>query len=226
MENIKHITKLELIRDGNIVGVIEPEFGKKSSDLKITSSSSINTFPTAFFESLNPEINTIFMGYSKLDILRISIRNSNDSKFLTMFEGEFYKKEIKSEKEQDHIILNIQAVHSFFRLSLLELADSHEFKETSFKEFVHILVNLAGIKSKINIGENLGNSPLSGLSKSTNAFRLFKEVCLLKNATVTFNTDNSVNIDERSENMIKMKAKVPINITDKDIISSESIEKI
>lgn len=226
MEEIKNITRLELIRNGNIIGTVEPEFGKESSDLKITSSSSINSLPTASFESLNPEINTLFMSYSKHDILRISICYSNDNNFLTMFEGEFYRKEIKSEKDQDHIILNIEAVHSFFTLSLLELAATQEFKDTSFKDFVNNLIDLAGIKSKINIGERLGNTLVRGLSKNTNAFRLFKEVCLLKNATVTFNTDNSVDIDERSENIKKMKSKIPVSITDEDIISMESIDKI
>lgn len=224
MSDIEQTTRIELIRDSKIVGTVVPKGGSDSGILNMTSRSSLGSFPSASFKSSNSELNQVFLGFSKLDLLRISICNSKDNSVSTMFEGEFLKKDI--ENGQNNIVLSIQAVHSFFRLSLFEVSSAQEFNNISFKQFVDMLVDLAVIKSKILIGEKLGNSLVQGLSKKTNGFRLFKEVCLIKNAVATFNADNSVNIDERHEKNKEVMSRAPVYLSEKDLVSYNLTDNI
>lgn len=226
MSEIKHKTRLELIRGDTVVNTVEPNMDASSNDLEFSTSSSVNSFPTLSFKSSNPEVNKIFMGFSKYDIVRLSISTSTDNSFSTMFEGEFYKNTMKIENKPNKLDLDIQAIHSFFRLSTLELSSTLEFKETTFKEFVMKLVEIAEISSKISIENNLSKIPITGLSRNTNAFRLFKEVCLIINASVVFNTNNTVNIESRSERLNHIKSRNIQTITDKDIISMEKTDSI
>jgi len=226
MNETNHKTRLELIRGDSVINTIEPTMDAGSNDLEFSTNSSINSFPTLSFKSSNPEVNQIFMGFSKHDIVRLSVSNTTDKSFTTMFEGEFNKKTMKIENKSSKVDLDIQAIHSFFRLSTLELSSTLEFKETTFKEFVIKLVEIAEISSKVSIEHKLSNIRIAGLSRNTNAFRLFKEVCLMINASVVFNTDNTVNIELRPDRLNHIKSRNIKTITDKDIISMESTDRI
>jgi len=229
MNKTTHRFKIDLIRDNKTIGTVEPNKGDiENDDLKISSTSSIYEFPTASFESFDPEINKLFLSYSKQDLLRISLSNNNLNDFEVIFEGEFNRKETKFDKEKNDgkLFLNIHAIHSFYKLSMLELTTVQSFNNITFKDFVHMLVNIASIPSQIIIEDKLSKELLRGISKHTNALRLFKEVCLLKNAVVTFNRDNSVNIDKRIDKFKEIHSKTPTTITDKDIISMSSSDKI
>lgn len=226
MKGVKHKTRLELIRNNNIVSTIEPVMDSGNDDLKISTSSSIHSFPTLTFKSLNSELNQVFMGYSKGDIVRLSVSNDVDEKYITLFEGEFFRKETKFESEPTSLILNVEAIHSFFRLSLLEISSQIEFKEIAFKDFILEILKLSGINMEVNIEPDIAMIPIIGISKRTNIFRLFKEVCMMIDASVVFNTNNTVNIESRLSRINHFRYREITNISDKDIISFESMDKI
>jgi len=218
----KHRTRLEVIRNNVVVNVVEPNMEGSTDDFKISTTSSINSFPTLSLKSANSEINQVFMDFSKRDIVRLSISSTPSNSYITMFEGEFKQKSIKFEAEPKTLDIELQAIHSFFSLSTLELSSIQQFKGTKFEEFVTILVEMAGINSKVSIANELSQIPITGLSRHTNAFRLFKEVCLIINAAVTFNSDNTVNIEYRPEKLNNIRDREVKTITEKEIISSDS----
>ena len=222
MNDVKYKTRLELIRDNIVIGIVDSETGEKSNDIRFSSKTSVDAFPIASFESSDPELNNIFVDYSRHDFMRLSVCNRKDEEYLLMFEGEFHSKKIKTEGAKMN--LTVHSIHSFFNLSLLELRSPEEFKDMTFKEFISKILYLANIRSKVHIETGLGDLPVHGLSRNTNLFRLFKEICLIADASVTFNKDNSVCLDTRSEKIKSIRSKTPILITDKDIISFEISE--
>ena len=222
MNDVKHKTRIDLIRNGIVIGTVIYEMGEKPDDIKISSKTSIDAFPIASFESYNPELNRLFMSYSRRDFMRLSMCNEKNEEYLLMFEGEFYSKNVKMEEKK--VNLTIDSIHSFFYLSLFELQSPKEFKNMTFKDFILSILDLADIKSKVHIEKKLENLPIHGLSRNTNLFRLFKEICLIVDASVTFDKDNSVRIDTRSEKIKSFRSKDPIHITEKDIISFEISE--
>lgn len=226
MSEIKHKIRLELIRGDTVINTVEPSMDESLNNLKFSTGSSINSFPTLSIESSNPEVNEVFMGFSNHDIVRLLISNTMDNSFTIMFEGEFNKSTMKIENKTRKIDLDIQAVHSFFRLLTLELSSALEFKETLFKDFVRQLVEIAEISSKVFIEDNLSQIPITGLSRNTNAFRLFKEVCLMINASVTFNMDNTVNIELRSDRLNHLKSATVLTLEEKDMISIVKTDSI
>lgn len=219
MGNIDHITRLEVIRNNSVISTVILDKKEGLDNYEMSSSSSVNSFPTLYIKSLNTEINTPFMGFSKTDIVRLSVSKNSDNKFTTLFEGEFRKKTTKFEAEPNHLILEIEAIHSFFRLSMLELSSSIELMGISFGEFVSKLMDMANISSKVVIDSELSDTKITGLSHNTNAFRLFKEVCLMSDATATFNTDNTVDIGFRAKRLNDIRARKVTTLTDKDIMN-------
>lgn len=226
MNNLEHKTRLEIIRNNLIINTITPEFKEGVDDYEISSSSSVNSFPTLSIKSSNPEINAPFMGFSKTDIIRLSISSTPSNEFVTLFEGEFSKKETKFEAEPNKLTLEIDSIHSFFRLSILDFTSSKEFMGTSFGEFVHKLMDLASIHSRVTIDPELSATQIIGTSHNTNAFRLFKEVCLMLNAAVTFNTDNTVDIGLRAKKFDEIRTREAQTLDEKDIITLESRDSI
>lgn len=219
MSKLKHKIRLELIRGNDVVKTVDPSMDEGLNDLEFSTGSSLNLFPTLSIKSSNPEVNKVFMGFSRLDIVRFLVSDATDNTFKTMFEGEFNKITTKIENNPSKIDLDIQAVHSFFRLSTLELSSTLEFKEIPFKDFVRQLIEVAEISSKVSIEKNLSMTPITGLSRNTNAFRLFKEVCLMINATVIFNPNNTVNIELRSDRLNYLKSATVVTLEEKDMIS-------
>lgn len=226
MSKLKHKIRLELIRGNDVVKTVEPSLDENLNDLEFSTGSSLYLFPTLFIKSSNPEVNQIFMGFSNHDIVRFMISDDKDNSFKTMFEGEFNKMTTKIENNPGKIDLDIQAVHSFFRLSTLELSSTLKFKETPFKDFVKQLLEIAEISSKVSIEKNLSMIPITGLSRNTNAFRLFKEVCLMINAVVVFNPDNTVNIELRSDRLNHLKSATVLTLHEKDMISIVKTDSI
>jgi len=225
MSDIKHKTRFELIRNNSVVNTIEPKMESGNDDIEISTSSSIDSFPTLTFKSLNPELNNFFMSYSKNDIVRLSVAHDGEDIYMTMFEGEFSGKETKYTSETNCLALNIESIHSFFRLSLLEISSEQEFKNVTFDIFIKDLMEMSGINVEINISPDVATLPIRGISRHTNLFRLFKEVCLMIDATVVFNSNNTVDIESRSSRINKIQKQEVRNITDKDIISLESTEQ-
>jgi len=226
MSNIKHKTRFELIRNNSVVNTIEPKMEFGNDDIEISTSSSIDSFPTLTFKSLNPELNNFFMSYSKNDIVRLSVAHDGQDIYMTIFEGEFSGKKMKYTSETNCLALNIESIHSFFRLSLLEISSEQEFKNVTFDMFIRDLMEMSGINVEINISPDVATLPIRGISRHTNLFRLFKEVCLMIDATVVFNSNNTVDIESRSSRINKIQKQEVRNITDKDIISLESTEQI
>lgn len=226
MSDIKHKTRFELIRNNSVVNTIEPKMESGNDDIEISTSNSIDSFPTLTFKSLNPELNNFFMSYSKNDIVRLSVAHDGEDIYMTIFEGEFSGKEMKYTSETNCLVLNIESIHSFFRLSLLEISSEQEFKNVTFDIFIKDLMEMSGINVEINISPDVATLPIRGISRHTNLFRLFKEVCLMIDAIVVFNSNNTVDIESRSSRINKIQKQEVRNITDKDIISLESTEQI
>lgn len=225
MNGVVHKTRLEIIRKNQTINMITPTF-EDSDDFEMSSNSSVNSFPTLSIKSSIPEVCNPFMDFAKSDIVRMSVSSSHRDEYITLFEGEFNKKKTKIEGEAKKLILEIEAIHSFFKLSLFELRSSKEFMGVSFKEFVSSLIGLAGISSRVEIDRELSDLKLVGLSHRTNAFRLFKEVCFIINAAVTFNTNNTVNIDHRAKRLAKIRDRNIHRINEKDIINMDFEETI
>ena len=218
--------RIEIIRNSEIISTITPDQKEGEDDYQISSSSSVRSFPTLSIKSSNPEINAPFMSFSKGDIIRLSVPDSLNREYRTLFEGAFYRKSTKMETESNTLVLEIDAIHSFFMLSTLELSSSEYFSEITFDDFLSKLFDLTGYNSKLSISPELLNVKISGVSHNTNAFRVFKEVCLMVNAAVTFNTDNTISIDSRAEKLNRLRSRETQTITDNDIISLESSESL
>lgn len=224
----KHKIKFEIIRKNFSIGFVEPLDDSGSSDYELSSSSSIYAFPTAHLKTTNTEINQLFMGFSESDIVRISVAKDNNTPHNILFEGEFHEKVTQIEKNGESMELNldIRAIHSFYRLSMLTISSKVKFHNTSFKEFIDWLMKSANISSRVNIDNILSDSPVNVISSKINAFRLFKDVCLIKDVVVTLHSDNSVSIEHKETKRKRTYEKKPITLTGKDIISSTTTESI
>lgn len=223
------ITKIDMLRGGAIVSsvLITPEQVKlKDKKFEISSKRSITTLPTLHIKSTDSEINKVVMGFSKGDIIRLSISNDSRSNFDILFEGEFNKKTMQIEKKPESFTIEVDAIHSFYNLSMMQLSSSFDFSGLTFGKFVANLTNMANIKSSIYITPSLSNISIAGISYKANLHRLFKEICLILDATVVFNEDNSVNIDYRSSRIDSFREQGPMAITDDDIISLESRDSV
>ncbi|WP_290703375.1 hypothetical protein [Amphritea sp.] len=226
MSEVKHKTRFELIRSGTIICTVEPKMDFGTNNLKISTSSSINTFPTLSLQSFDSELNHAFISYSERDVVRLSVSNEVDEKYFTMFEGVFHRMNTKFTSDPPSLTLDIEAIHSFFMLSLFELSATKEFNSISFEEFVQDLMKVAEINVEVVIEPKIAAFIVKGMSRNTNAFRLFKEVCMLADASVSFNSNNTVNIESRSSKICSINAREMTTLTDKDIISLETKDKI
>ncbi|BDA12756.1 hypothetical protein KAM339_012970 [Aeromonas caviae] len=222
-------TKIEMLRGGAIVSSVltTPEQVKlKGNNFQISSKRSMTTFPTLYIKSTDAEINQVIMSFSKGDIIRLSILNDGRGDFDIIFEGEFNKKSMQIEKDSESLTIEVDAIHSFYNLSMVQLSSSFNFSNLTFGKFVADLTLMANIQSSVYITPSLSNTLITGLSYKTNLYRLFKEICLILDATVLFNEDNSVNIDYRSNIIESFRVQKPMTITDNDIISMVSRDSI
>lgn len=227
MNDMVNKTRIEVIRDNVVVNTVLPnETEGVDDEYKFSSSSSISGFPTLSIISSNSEINSSFMGFSKADVVRLSVLDVSSNEYTTLFEGEFSRKSTKFESKPEKLVLEVDAIHSFFMLSMFELSSSKDFLGVSFGEFVFDLVDMANIQSKVEIDEKLSSVKIVGLSHNTNAFRLFKEVCLIFDAVVAFNSDNTVNIDFRDKKLDEIRTREVQTIAGDEMINVVKKESI
>lgn len=226
MSTIEHKTRIEIIRNDVIVKTITLDTKSEPDDYIISSNSSMSSFPTLSIISSNPEINIPFIDFARNDIIKLSISKLPNKEFITFFVGEFSNQSTKFESNHEKLELEIGAIHSFFKLSLVELTSPKEFIDLNFGEIITDLANIAGIHSKITIDENLSSKKIMGFSKNTNALRFFKEICFIANASVTFNIDNSVDIDCREKKLAEFKSRTVHKISRENIISMKSENSI
>lgn len=223
------ITKIDILRGDTIANsvLITPEKVKlQDKNFQISSKRSITTFPTLYIKTTDPEINKVIMNFSKGDIIRVSISNEARNSFDIFFEGEFHKKEMRIEKRPESFTIEVDAIHSFYNLSMMQLSSSFDFSGLTFGKFVTSLTHMANIQSPVYITPSLSDTLITGLSYKTNLYRLFKEICLILDATVTFNENNSVNIDYRTNRVEDLRVQKSKVITDNDIISMVSRDSI
>lgn len=226
MSDTEYEMRFELIRNNVVVHSVEPRIQSGDDDVEISMNSSKDSFPTLSFKSLNKELNNIFIQYSKSDVIRFSMTSGSTNKHSIMFEGEFFSQNIKYERKTDCLVLTTESIHSFFRLSLLEFSSKHDFRNVTFSETIKTLIGISGINVDIFIDKDIAELPITGISSHTNLFRFFKEICLMVNAVVTFNSDNTVNISSRVSRTKQIESQEVININKEDIISYESKNQI
>ena len=221
----KNSTKIEMFRGGSVVSSVltTPDHTRlKGDSYQISSKRSITSFPTLSIKSSDSEINQVIMSFSKGDIIRLSISHDSRNEFDIIFEGEFNKKSIKIEKAPETLTIEIDATHSFYNLSMMQLSSSFNFSGLTFGQFVTDLTVMANIQSPVYIEAKLSNTIITGISYKSNLYRLFKEICLILDATVSFNEDNSVSIDYRTNRIESFRSQEVQTITDDDIIAMES----
>lgn len=216
---------LIIIRNGNPIGSVIPQYVEGVDDFQLKTNSSVSEFPTASFKSQNPQINKLFMTFSKNDILKINMKKDEMEEYIPLYEGVFFKKKINFQKEAKNLTIEIEAIHSFYKLSQVNLAGIKKYEKITFIEFISNLMDLANIKSKIYIADDIKNQLIHGLSQNVNAFRLLKDICFQKRLSITFNEDDSVKIENAEEKKKKILGKIPVVLSEKDFISFESTEK-
>lgn len=226
MSDIECKILLELIRDGIVVDSIKPYENSEDDFVTFQIDSSVSSFPMFSFQSSNKILNEAFMNYSKNDIVRCSMDHNGDNTYKVIFEGEFFSKEVEYISEPDNLKLDISSIHSFFKLSLFELALEKEFRNMTFETFVRELLQISDINIRINISSDIAILPIFGMSLSTNLFRIFKEVCLMIDAVAIFNCDNTVDIEYRKARLNRIESQEVITIHKKDMKSFTSTNYI
>ncbi|EGU43687.1 hypothetical protein VII00023_18909, partial [Vibrio ichthyoenteri ATCC 700023] len=129
-------TKIEIFRSGSIVGskiLKHDELGENT--YKISSTRSVNAFPTLSVNSSDAELNKLLLNFSKKDIVRVSILTPCSEVFQVLFEGEFRKKTVSYTKEDNKLSIEFDAIHSFYLLSMMRLSSSFDFSNMTFGDF-------------------------------------------------------------------------------------------
>ena len=226
MQTFRPNVRIELVRQNEVVGTAMPN---RESD-KLTSNSSVFEFPTMQIESDDPELSSLLMGFAKEERLRLWWdRSSNaDGSFTLGCEVGFYKKETSFNRKdgQDRLSIRAEGIHSAFKLALCELPSERKFNECTFGTFVRTLFELADIQCDLYIDESLEKKEFDGLTRRTNVFRLFKEVCMFMGASVLFKPDNSVHIEPAHQRLGRVASVEPMTIDDNDIISMSKSESL
>jgi len=203
---------LEFFRNEKSIGSVEPDTKNSSYNFNFSTTSSIDKFPTAAFQGQEHNFNNLFLTFSQSDIVQMSVQDgSSDNTPNIFFKGEFQGKTIEKQKGDSELLIKIKAIHSFYKLSLIKLTKPPAFVNVEFGTLVSDLCRL----SKIN-----------GVCREVNAFRIFKELCTLKDAVAVFNSNNTVNIELRKDLISRIRGKSPIEIHEDDIISMEKSERI
>lgn len=227
MQNFRPDMRIELVRQNVVVSA----FTLNSDLVKLTSKSSVYEFPTLQIESNDPELSNLLMGFEKEERLRLwwSHPNTTEDTFTLGCEVGFYKKNTRFDRKdgRDTLSINAEGIHSAFNLALCELPDAQDFCDCDFGTFVRMLFELADVRCDLKIDKFLEKKEITGLTRRTNVYRLFKEVCMFIGASVLFKPDNSVYIESVSQRYERLSSVEPTVIDENDIISmskSESIE--
>lgn len=219
MKRIERKIRIELIRENEIFDTIEPDMNLEGDGLNLEITSSMHSFPMLYLKSKNKSINGTLLSFAKKDIIRCSMALNNSDNYDIVFEGDFLNMQIKGESSPDSLELSIKSIHSFYRLSLFELPSEKNYNNVFFKDFIKDIINIVDINIEVYIEPKIADIKLLGVSCNTNLFRIFKEVCLIIGAVVTFNNDNTVDIKSRNLSLKELKNQEVITIHKKDISS-------
>lgn len=224
MQTTRPDVRIELIRQSEIVSTATPNFEL----VKLSSNNSIFDFPMMHIESDDPELNRLLMGFAKDERLRLWWDRSadKDGSFTLGCEVGFYKKDTKFDQKdgENKLSINVKGIHSAFRLALNEISNQKEFKNCNFEIFVKELFDMAKVPCGLFIDESLKKKEFCGFTNRTNLYRLFKEVCMLVGASVSFKPDNSVHIEPANQRLGRLAKAVPVSIGEEDIISMSHSE--
>lgn len=226
MRKNKNKILLKLIRESIIVATIEPNMSSEGDYLSFEMNSSICSYPIFSFKSRNRKVNDIFMHYAKKDIIQIFTAHSDTDTYKMLFEGEFFSKEIHQNFKSDAVELNIESIHSFYRLSLYELSSEQNYNDVSFKDFVKDILKISDINIEVYIDPEIADITIYGTSSNTNLFRIFKEVCSILDATIIFNSDNTVDIKSRDSSLSEFRNQEVVTINKEDITSFTSFDNV
>jgi hypothetical protein len=166
------------------------------------------------------------MHYAKKDIIQIFTAHSDTDNYKMLFEGEFFSKEIHQDFKSDAVELNIESIHSFYRLSLYELSSEQNYNDVSFKDFVKDILKISDINIEVCIDPEIADITIYGTSSNTNLFRIFKEVCSILDATIIFNSDNTVDIKSRDSSLSEFRNQEVVTINKEDITSFTSFDNV
>ena len=226
MKKNEHKILLKLIRESIVVDTIEPDMSSEGDYLSFEMNSSMRSYPILSFKSSNRKLNDVFMHYAKKDVIQFYIAHSNSDDYKLIFEGEFFSKEAHRTTEPDSLKLSIESIHSFFRLSLSELSFEQNYNNVSFEDFVKDILKIADINIEVYIDPEIASVAIYGTSSNTNLFRIFKEVCLILEATVRFNSDNTVDIKSKDSSLREFRNQDVVIINQKDITSFTSFNNV
>lgn len=219
-----HNAEIQLIRGANIKEVLTSEVLAKCNSFEYSSTESIGEFPVANFKSSEPETNGFFMGFSKGDILSISIANDN-SPLDVVFRGEFLQKRTNFNNEEKSLSLDIQAVHSFFKLQFMEIPHAIDIKCNTLSDLLQKIMLPANVPSQITIDADVDQVIDIGAGERLNAFLLIKMICIQKNICISFNRDNSVTFSNRDTKRRAISGSAPVTtLNASDIIKMEVVE--
>ena len=219
MKSNEYKVLFELIRGSTVIDAIEPHTSLEENDLKFGVKLSMSSYPILSIESSHQQLNSILINYAKKDIIRYSIASGNSNNYNVMFEGEFFSTNIQGTSLPDSLILDVKSIHSFYRLSLFELLSEKIYNDISFKDFVEDILKTAEINIVVRIEPKIADIKIYGTSCNTNLFRIFKEICLMVDATVRFNSNNTVDIRSRNSSLKEFEEQEVLTINKKDITS-------
>lgn len=221
----KEVTVFELIRDNQVVKEANSnEFNNYDGEYNASGNQSLDELPSFNLSSTNPIINSAFMGFSNGDKIRVTAIKDGQSHVI--YEGEFGSKRISTAQSDEFIKLELESYHSCVKLMLKDFGEKIDFKNISFEEFIKTLFLAAKIDIKVSICPELAKLNVNGFSYSTNAFRIFKQVCFMHEASVKFNADNSISIELRDNHLKKIRQQTPIPLNKEDMLSFSSNETI
>lgn len=219
MKSNEYKVLFELIRGSTVIDAIEPHTSLEENDLKFGVKLSMSSYPILSIESSHQQLNSILINYAKKDIIRYSVASGNSNNYNVMFEGEFFSTNIQGTSLPDSLILDVKSIHSFYRLSLFELLSEKIYNDISFKDFVADILKTAEINIVVRIEPKISDIKIYGISCNTNLFRVFKEICLMVDATVRFNSNNTVDIKSRNSSLKEFEEQEVLTINKKDITS-------
>jgi hypothetical protein len=188
---------------------------------KFEVSNSVSKFPIANLCSKAEEINNTCITFAKNDFLSISVKKNVNDDFQPFFKGIFLTKNLSYNKDPEETELKISAIHSFFKLSLIQFKDIKSYNNICFCDFITEISNLVNIKSnEISMPDEIKKINIRLISYNANVFRIFKDICLQNNLSVDFEMNNTVNIEYADDKAKRIFGQKPsFTITQDDILS-------
>ena len=214
-----HKTKITVRNESGLpVSEIDPDVYQEETEFSLKMSSSVDGFPTA-----NIEVNLVkqFSGFNIIDKhfnVDVNFNSQSLSHEQTLFSGTYLQKEISFSKEKGYGSVKIKFVHSFFKVTMFGLKKRH-FQQVKFLDFLQEIMTEAKVLSKVKNPEVIETVLIDGFTSEVNLFRLIKEVCFRNGLVMIFNPDDTIRFERREKIRADHLSAVPIQITEKDIIS-------